>query len=95
MKLTVLILNYFKMNADKCKFLVTNQEDDIAVTVDGYTIKADKSVKLLGIRIDNKLVSNICKKSSLKIHALARISQFINNDKLRIVMKAFILSQFG
>ena len=88
------------MNADKCKLLVTNQEDDIAATVDGYTIKPDKSVKLLGIRIDNKLdfhahVSNICKKSSFKIHALARISQFMNNDKLRIVMKSFILSQFG
>ena len=93
-------INYFKMNADKCKLLVTNQEDDIAATVDGYAIKADKSVKLLCIRIDNKLdfhvhVSNICRKGSLKIHALARISQFMNNCKLRIVMKAFILSQFG
>ena len=88
------------MNADKCKLLVTNQEVDIAATVDGYMVKADKSVKLLSIRIDNKLdfhmhVSNICKKSSLIIHALARISQFMNNDRLRIVMRALILSQFG
>ena len=62
------------MNADKCKMLVSNQEYDIAATVDDYTIKADKSVKLLGIRIHNKLdfhahVSSICKKSSLNIHA--------------------------
>ena len=38
-------INCLKMNADKCKLLVTNQEDDIAATVDGQTIKADKSVK--------------------------------------------------
>ena len=35
------------------------------------------------------------KKVSLKLHALARISPFTNKHKLRILMKAFIESQFG
>ena len=88
-------INYFKMNADKCKLLITNKEKDISISVDGYDIEAKKSVKLLGVKIDNKLdfnehVSNICKKVSLKIHALARISHFINTDKLRILLKTFI-----
>ena len=55
---------------------------------------------LLGIKIDNKLdfndhVSNIYKKASLKLHALARVAYFMSQDKLRILMKTFIESQFG
>ena len=57
-------------------------------------------LKLLGVTLDNKLnfnehVSNLCKKASQKLHALARISNFMCQDKLRILMKAFIESQFG
>ena len=92
--------NYFKMNADKCHLLITNHEDDVSVVIDGEIIKGEKSVKLLGINIDNKLdfnyhVSNLCKKVSLKLHALTRISCFMSTDKLRIVMKASVESQFG
>ena len=92
--------NYFKMNADKCKLLITNHEEDISAIIVGQSIKCSKSVKLLGINMDNKLdfnihVSNICKKVSLKLHALARISHFLGTDKLRILMKSFIESQFG
>ena len=93
-------INYFKMNADKCKLLITNHDNDISVSIDGNKINASKSVKLLGIKIDNNLdfnehVSSICKKVNLKLHALARISQFMDKDKLRVLMKAFIESQFG
>ena len=92
--------NYFKMNADKCKLLITNHEEDISAIIVGQSIICSKSVKLLGINIDNKFdfnihVSNICKKVSLKLHALARISHFLGTDKLRILMKSFIESQFG
>ena len=92
--------NYFKMNADKCKLLITNHEEDISAIIVGQSIICSKSVKLLGINIDNKLdfnihVSNICKKVSLKLHALARISHFLGTGKLRIRMKSFIESQFG
>ena len=47
--------NYFKLNADKCKLLVTNQEDNVSVNVGDETIVGEKSVKLLGVRIDNHL----------------------------------------
>ena len=92
--------NYFKMNADKCKLLVTKHRDNISATIDGHTIPASNSVKLLGVEIDNNLdfnqhVSNICKKVSNKIHALRRVSHYMSKDKLRIIMKAFIESQFG
>ena len=92
--------NFFTLNADKCKLLVYNRHNDISINIDGEYITCDKSVKLLGIKIDNELtfkehISNICKKVSLKLHALARVSKFINEDKLRLILKAFIESQFS
>ena len=63
-------------------------------------IECENSVKLLGVTLDNKLnfndhVSNICRKVSQKLHALASISNYMCQNKLRILMKAFIESQFG
>ena len=43
----------------------------------------------------NEHVSSICNKVNLKLHALARISQFMDKEKPRLLMKAFIESQFG
>ena len=68
--------------------------------IEGEIIVCELSVKLLGIKIDNQLtfsqhVLGICKNVSLKLHALARISNFMNQDKLRLIMKAFIESQFS
>ena len=88
------------MNLDKCQLLITNHEEDVSATIDGEIIKCKKSIKLLGINIDNKLcfnehISKICKKVSLKLHLLSRISHFLSAEKLRTVMKqAFIESHF-
>ena len=56
--------------------------------------------KLLGVKFDNKLkfnehVSGLCKKASQKLHVLARIAHYMIRKKRRIIMKAFINSQFG
>ena len=63
-------------------------------------IECENSVKLLGVNLDNKLnfnkhISNIYKKASQKFHALARISNYMSQDKLHILLKAFIESQFN
>ena len=60
--------NYFKMNPDKCRLLITNHVDDIS-TIIGEIKKCSKSVKLLGIKIDNKLdfnehISCLCERSA-------------------------------
>ena len=62
------------------------------------TIEATDSVELIGIKIDNKLtfnehVSTLYRKDYQ--HALARISKYLSEGKLKIVMKAFIYSQFN
>ena len=63
-------------------------------------IQNESSVKLLGIIIDNKLnfnehVRKMCKKASKKLHALSRIANHMTSDKLKLVMRAFIESEFG
>ena len=88
------------MNPDKSKLLISNHDKDIALTIDNDVIECSKSVKLLGVIIDNKLdysehVSNLCKRVSSKLHALARIYNYMSKDKLRILMKPFIESQFS
>ena len=92
-------INYMKSNADKNHLIVTNY-DNASITVDNNVIEGSTSVKLLGVTIDNKLyfdehVSKVCKKVSTKLHALARVANYMTSDKLRVVMKAFIESQFG
>ena len=88
------------LNADKCKLLISNKDSDLPINIEGETIVCEKLVKLLGIKIDNQLtfsehVSSICKKVSLKLHALARVSNEMNLNKLRLLIKAFIESQFS
>ena len=92
--------NYLKLNADKCHLLISKHNKDIHINVEEEIIECSNSVKLLGVTLDNNLnfndhISNLCKKASQKLHALARISNFMSKEKLRILMKAFIESQFG
>ena len=83
--------NFFKMNADKCHLLITNHEDNVSAAIGGEYIICEKSVKLLGIHIDNKLdfnihLSKICSKVGSKLHAIARISHLLSRNKLKIIM---------
>ena len=92
--------NYFQLNADKCHHLISKHYKEIFINIEEEVIECSSSVKLLGVTIDNKLnfdehVTKRCKKASQRIHALARISNYMSQDKLRILMKAFIESQFG
>ena len=68
--------------------------------IDNYEIHNNKHKKLLGVTIDNKMkfeehVSSLCTKASQKLHALSRVSAFMNVKQRRIIMKSFINSQFG
>ena len=68
--------------------------------VDNYAVQNSNCEKLLGIKIDNMLtfhdhVSELCTKASQKLHALSRVSQYMNIDQRKLVMRAFISSQFG
>ena len=62
--------------------------------------KNNNNKRLLGINLNKRLgfdthVTNICNRVSDKLHALARISLFMNIHKRKMTMKAFIVSEFG
>ena len=91
--------NDMKSNNDKCHLLVLNHEGNLVKNGDEEIIGCT-SIKLLGITIDNKLnfiehVTKICKKAKQKLHALARIAKYLDTDKLKIIMKTFMESQFN
>jgi DNA-binding protein len=92
-------LNEMKTNNDKCHLLIA-KNDNGAITLGNEVIEAEDSVELLGLKIDKDLTFNDyvlfrIKKANQKLHALARVSKFMTQEKLKIVMKTFIMSQFN
>ena len=56
--------------------------------------------KLLGVVIDRNLnfdeyIFDLCEKAGRKLSVLARLSNYMNFEKRRILIKAFVESQFG
>ena len=91
--------NGLKANPDKFHIILNGSHEDEFIIVDEYVIQNSKCEKLLGIKIDYELsfddhVTDLCKKASRKLHALSRISKFMNYKKRRLVMRSFISSQF-
>ena len=91
--------NNLKANADKCHLLLSTSETK-QMQINDTNIDSCKVKKLLGILIDNKLrfdqhVSSLCIKAGQKLHALSRIAFFMNVEKRKLIMNAFISSQFG
>ena len=70
------------------------------IEVDNHQIFNSPHEKLLGIYIDNNMtfdehVTRLCNKASHILHALARVSSYMNTQQRRKIMTAYINSQFG
>ena len=92
--------NDLKANTDKFHLILNEGDDKYFIEIENIKIYNTKCKKLLGINIDNKLsfddhVTELCKKASQKLHALARISHFMDRKQRQIVINSFIYSQFG
>ena len=92
-------MNYLKVNPGKSQLLLTSK-DEASIRIDDIDIKNSSSKKLLRVFIDDKLtfnehVSQLCKKASNKLHALARTSKYMTKDKLKTIINAFFSSQFA
>ena len=91
--------NHMKTNANKCHLLVSSDESCTA-KIEDFSIKNSTKEKVLGVKIDSNLsfeshVTSLCKKASQKLHALERISDYMDLNKRRKLMKAFITFQFS
>ena len=91
--------NHMKPNGDKYHLLVTI-EQSVSINIDGSNVTNKKEQKLFGIKFDTSLsfegrITNLCKKANQKLHALARIVNYMDLPKMKVLMKAFITSQFS
>ena len=84
-----------KLNKDKCKVLIAGHKyEHMWLDVDNKRTWETKSVKMLGILIDNSLtfdnyVAEICRKASRKLPALARLTNILPFGKMKILMASF------
>ena len=70
------------------------------IKIGNSEIKESGYKKLLRIPFDKKLnftkhIEDICRKANQKIHALARLSNYVDPDKSEILMNSFISSQLN
>ena len=92
--------NGLKANPDKFHLVLSDPSVDYLVKAEEFDILNSTNKKLLGVTIDNKFsfdkhVETLCKKASQKLHALSRVSHFMDVKQRQLIMKAFINSQFG
>ena len=93
--------NYMKMTEDKSHLLVFGSKDDeVSVSISGSLIQENEEEKLLGVPLNKTLsfknhVNNLCKKTSKKLHALARVSKYMERSQLELTMTSFVMSHFS
>ena len=107
---TYTVLNWFrfnemKPNQDKCHLIVAdinhkNYDSRSFVYLEDAFLESEDIVKLLGILIDKELtfeehIKWLLKKANQKLYALMRVSKYLSQEKLRILLKTFIESQFN
>jgi len=95
-----IMMDWLKANPDKFQFIVFEQKyQERKLSVDNILLSSQKSVKLLGLHIDNALkfnchITELCKKAGRKINVLARLSTHLDVGCKLTLFYSFILSHF-
>jgi hypothetical protein len=90
-----------KLNEDKCHLIVSGTKNEHAfIKLGGQLIWESQKQKLLGLVFDNKLsfkshIEALCNEASKRVNALARLSNIIARNKLRLLMRGCIDSIFN
>ena len=93
--------NYMKLNADKCHLLVAGNKHELTwASIGSEQIWETNEQRLLGIHIDRNLnfethIKSICKEANIKLTAIARYARLLTFEKLRVLLKSFVESQFA
>ena len=91
--------NHLRSNVDKCHLLV-NMIRLVGVKIGDCTIDNSECEKLLCVKIDvnlsfNDHISDLYKKASRKISALVNVTPFMGLGKRKLLINAFLTSQFS
>ena len=88
-----------KSNADKCHLLVSSNKK-VIIKMGSHETANTKRETLLSVHLDSGLsfdyqISEICKKASRNVCALARVTSDMSLSKKCTLMNAFFKSQFN
>ena len=86
-------------STDKTHLLLSGN-NKVTANIDGNVIESEEHQVIFGVTIDSNLtfdkhVNDLCKKASAKSYAFARIAGYMDLTKCRMIMNAFIKSQFS
>ena len=94
-----------KSNSNKCHLIVSENANmthysTSFIYLGSEFLECKDTVKFLGVKLASNLtltehVSTLLKRGNQKLHALIRISKYLNEHKLKLIMKTFIESQFN
>ena len=92
--------NFLKPNPSKWHLLLSEINNEHCISISNQIISNSATEKVLGVTFDNKLnfkfhVSKLCKHAGQKLHALGRVSNFMSCTQRKLIMNAFISSQFN
>ena len=91
-------------NPDKFKAIILSKvklnTNNITFNFKGQNISTKEEIDLLGITIDNKLtfethISRLCRKAAGQLNALKQLSYYIPVGTCKILVEAFIFSNFN
>ena len=74
--------------------------DDLKINVGNQQITPEKTVKLLGVTIDDKLnfrkhIQNICKAAGAKLNAIKRLGLNLDEKERKLLIEAHVTSNFN
>ena len=93
-------MNYLKPNPDKWHLLLSETGEEYNINIGNECITNSTCEKIRGVYFENKMtfnthVTKLCKKAFQKLHALARVSNLMSFKQRKIIMNAFVSSQFN
>ena len=88
-----------KSNPEKCNFICSTSKKKNLI-IENKETNISTQERLLGVKIHSKLSFNIhkddiCKKASLKLNALSRVTHHLDFKKKKLLINSFFMFQFN
>ena len=92
----LILRNFIQLSYKKNRIETTGN----ILNINQEQIESEPWVKLLGVKIDNKLnfdlhINDLCKTSSSQLNAIIRLSPFLNFHAKQILIQSFIYANFN